>query len=169
MQYQLQTQEPSRTEDVFTRTIFTFECFNWQMPRPTLVVELSHSAPEACSSPATARRETPAKATRKSVGKSAKPKLPQIFATARVSAHIFLEVNNISMLSVPKRNTSRAKSKTKSKKQKQMTLQPVWRSAVFRITDGLRERERAGVSVKARVHCCYVNRKLLRQLSLQLC
>lgn len=30
---------PVRTEDVFTRTIFTFECFNWQMRRPTLVVE----------------------------------------------------------------------------------------------------------------------------------
>jgi len=28
-----------RTEDVFTRTIFTFECFNWQMRRPTLVAE----------------------------------------------------------------------------------------------------------------------------------
>lgn len=57
LQYQLQTEEPIRTEDVFTRTVFTFECFNWQMPRPTLVVELSHSVPEVRSSPAIQRVE----------------------------------------------------------------------------------------------------------------
>lgn len=37
--FEVQNVMPVRTEDVFTRTIFTFECFNWQMRRPTLVVE----------------------------------------------------------------------------------------------------------------------------------
>lgn len=117
------------------------------MPRPTLVVELSHSVPEAHSSPATTRRETPTKATRKSVGKSTKPKLPQIFATTRVSAHLPRSQQHFHVVRGANAATQIHKQRqkqTQKQTQKQITLQPVWRSAVFRKTDGkqLREREK---------------------------
>lgn len=78
---------PGRTEDVFTRTIFTFECFNWQMRRPTLVVERLRFGPRlqlwlgALFSSENAQTTTPSKVTQEK--QSAKStKLPQMFAEA---------------------------------------------------------------------------------------